>query len=118
MRQRRTKARVHFDVSHPDRTTIGLTFESLAKEMGRNEVYVAALFYGQAKPSPADITVGILLPRSRLFLMQPRHCQRPSRWMNMPLRTKWDHTGGPIVVWEAAFLKTQVKPVSEQLSDY
>jgi cyanate lyase len=57
MRQRPSKARIRFDVSHPHRTTIGLTFESLAKEIGRNEIYVAALFYGQAKPSPADITV-------------------------------------------------------------
>ncbi|KAF2429230.1 Cyanase [Tothia fuscella] len=34
----------------------GLTFEALAKEIGRNEVAVAALFYGQAQPSPEDIT--------------------------------------------------------------
>lgn len=34
-----------------------LTFETLAKEMGRNEVFVASIFYGHAKPSPEDITV-------------------------------------------------------------
>ena len=32
-----------------------LTFEHIAKEIGRNEVAVAAIFYGQAKPSPEDI---------------------------------------------------------------
>jgi cyanate lyase len=32
-----------------------LTFEQIAQEIGRNEVAAAALFYGQAKPSPEDI---------------------------------------------------------------
>lgn len=33
----------------------GVTFEELAKSIGRDEVAVAALFYGQAKASPEDI---------------------------------------------------------------
>jgi cyanate lyase len=33
-----------------------VSFEAIAKEIGRNEVAVAALFYGQAKASPEDIT--------------------------------------------------------------
>ncbi|RDW88444.1 cyanate hydratase [Coleophoma cylindrospora] len=33
-----------------------LTFEAIAQELGRSEVAVAALFYGQAKASPADIS--------------------------------------------------------------
>ncbi|KAF2710211.1 Cyanase [Pleomassaria siparia CBS 279.74] len=33
-----------------------LSFEAIAKEVGRNEVAVAALFYGQAQASPEDIT--------------------------------------------------------------
>jgi len=32
-----------------------VTFEDLAKELGRDEVAVAALFYGQAKASPEDV---------------------------------------------------------------
>lgn len=32
-----------------------VTFEAIAKELGRDEVAVAALFYGQAKASPEDI---------------------------------------------------------------
>jgi len=32
-----------------------LSFEAIGKEIGRNEVAVAALFYGQAKASEADI---------------------------------------------------------------
>ena len=32
-----------------------LSFEAIAKEVGRNEVAIAALFYGQAKPTPKDI---------------------------------------------------------------
>lgn len=50
----------------PERTVLGLTFESLAKEMSRNEVYVAALFYGQAKPSTADIKVRLGLTMAAL----------------------------------------------------
>lgn len=33
-----------------------LTFEEIGKEIGRNEVAVAAMFYGQAKPSSEDVT--------------------------------------------------------------
>lgn len=33
----------------------GLTFESIASSLGRSEVAVAALFYGQAQASTADI---------------------------------------------------------------
>ena len=32
-----------------------LSFEAIAKEVGRNEVAIAALFYGQAMASPEDI---------------------------------------------------------------
>ena len=34
-----------------------LSFETIAKEMGRDEVAVAAIFYGQAKASDEDIAV-------------------------------------------------------------
>ena len=33
-----------------------LSFEAIAKEIGRNEVAVAAMFYGQARASEEDIT--------------------------------------------------------------
>ena len=33
-----------------------LSFEQIAKELGRSEVAVAALFYGQARASEEDIT--------------------------------------------------------------
>ncbi|KAF3483299.1 cyanate hydratase [Arthroderma uncinatum] len=33
----------------------GLSFEDIAKHLGRSEVAVAALFYGQARASPEDI---------------------------------------------------------------
>ena len=32
-----------------------LTFEDIAKELGRDEVAVAAVFYGQAQTSPEDV---------------------------------------------------------------
>lgn len=32
-----------------------LTFEQIAKHVGRDEVAIAAIFYGQAKPSEADV---------------------------------------------------------------
>ncbi|KAK4703073.1 hypothetical protein P7C70_g3150, partial [Phenoliferia sp. Uapishka_3] len=32
-----------------------ITFEAIGKAIGRNEIWVASLFYGQAKPEPADI---------------------------------------------------------------
>ena len=32
-----------------------VTFETIGKELGRDEVAVAALFYGQSKPSPKDV---------------------------------------------------------------
>lgn len=32
-----------------------LSFEAIAKELGRDEVAIAALFYGQAQASPEDI---------------------------------------------------------------
>jgi len=32
-----------------------LSFEAIAKELGRNEVAIAAMFYGQARASPEDI---------------------------------------------------------------
>lgn len=32
-----------------------LSFEAIAKEVGRDEVAIAALFYGQAQASPEDI---------------------------------------------------------------
>ncbi|SCV74650.1 BQ2448_7679 [Microbotryum intermedium] len=33
----------------------GLTFDQIANEIGRNEIYVAAVFYGQAKPTKDDL---------------------------------------------------------------
>ena len=33
----------------------GLTFDDIAKEMGRNEVAVAAIFYGQSQTTPEDV---------------------------------------------------------------
>ncbi|KAI1772885.1 cyanate hydratase [Hypoxylon cercidicola] len=37
------------------KTAKKLTFEEIAKELGRGEVAVAALFYGQAQASPEDV---------------------------------------------------------------
>lgn len=34
----------------------GLTFEKIAASLGRGEVYVASIFYGQMKPDDSDIT--------------------------------------------------------------
>ncbi|KAL0573235.1 Cyanate hydratase [Marasmius crinis-equi] len=47
----------------------GLTFEAVAKELGRDEVWVASAFYGQAKFSANDLqkVSGILdLPQADL----------------------------------------------------
>ncbi|KAF5866480.1 Cyanate hydratase [Aspergillus alliaceus] len=38
------------------KATKKLSFEQIAQHIGRNEVATAALFYGQAKASPEDIT--------------------------------------------------------------
>ncbi|TVY19435.1 Cyanate hydratase [Lachnellula arida] len=38
------------------KTTKNLTFATIASELNRSEVAVAALFYGQAQASPADIS--------------------------------------------------------------
>lgn len=40
---------------HEAKVKSGLTFEQIAKSVGRDEWYVAALFYGQAKPDAQDI---------------------------------------------------------------
>jgi len=37
------------------KATKALTFESIAQSLGRSEVAVAALFYGQAQASPEDV---------------------------------------------------------------
>lgn len=37
------------------KATKKLTFEAIAQELGRSEVAVAALFYGQAQASPEDV---------------------------------------------------------------
>jgi len=37
------------------KATKAISFESIAKELGRSEVAVAALFYGQAQASPEDV---------------------------------------------------------------
>ncbi|OTA67902.1 cyanate hydratase [Hypoxylon sp. EC38] len=37
------------------KTAQGLTFEEIAKELGRSEVAVAAIFYGQAQASDEDV---------------------------------------------------------------
>lgn len=37
------------------KATKALTFEAIATELGRSEVAVAALFYGQAQASPEDV---------------------------------------------------------------
>ncbi|CAG7847284.1 Cyanate hydratase {ECO:0000255/HAMAP-Rule:MF_03139} Short=Cyanase {ECO:0000255/HAMAP-Rule:MF_03139}; {ECO:0000255/HAMAP-Rule:MF_03139}; AltName: Full=Cyanate hydrolase {ECO:0000255/HAMAP-Rule:MF_03139}; AltName: Full=Cyanate lyase {ECO:0000255/HAMAP-Rule:MF_03139} [Serendipita indica DSM 11827] len=46
------KATLRFLVTRPDK---GLSFDSLAKTLGRNEIYVASIFYGHAKPTQEDI---------------------------------------------------------------
>jgi len=48
-----------------------LSFEAIGKEIGRNEVAVAALFYGQAKASESDIaTLSTLLSIDKTTLTQ------------------------------------------------
>lgn len=40
---------------HEAKARKGMTFEKLAKELGRNEIFVASIFYGHAKPTAEDI---------------------------------------------------------------
>ncbi|CCA71030.1 probable Cyanate hydratase [Serendipita indica DSM 11827] len=40
---------------HEAKARKGLSFDSLAKTLGRNEIYVASIFYGHAKPTQEDI---------------------------------------------------------------
>ncbi|GMF81952.1 unnamed protein product [Aspergillus oryzae] len=46
------------NIPHPptDRAAKKFSFEQIAQHIGRNEVATAAIFYGQAKASPEDIT--------------------------------------------------------------
>ncbi|PWN21508.1 Cyanase [Microstroma glucosiphilum] len=44
-----------FATLHEAKGKKGLTFEQVAKGIGRNELYTAAIFYGQAKPDKADV---------------------------------------------------------------
>jgi len=40
---------------HEAKAKKNVTFADLASHLGKAEMYVAALFYGQAKPSPSDL---------------------------------------------------------------
>jgi cyanate lyase len=65
-----------------------LTFESIAKEVGRDEVAVAALFYGQAQASPEDIkklSQVLDIPVEKLEAQLPTIPDR-GRTMEMPPR--------------------------------
>ncbi|KAK0545792.1 Cyanate hydratase [Tilletia horrida] len=42
-------------VLHIAKAKSALTFAQIAEKIGRNELWVAALFYGQAKPDPEDL---------------------------------------------------------------
>ncbi|SPO40509.1 probable Cyanate hydratase [Pseudozyma flocculosa] len=44
-----------YSMLHEAKAKSGLSFEKLAQAMGRDEWYVAAIFYGQAKPAPEDL---------------------------------------------------------------
>ena len=39
------------------KSCIGLSFEAIGKAIGRDEMFVASVFYGQAKPTAEDIKV-------------------------------------------------------------
>lgn len=40
---------------HDAKAKQGLSFEEIAKKIGRSEWYTAAIFYGQAKPEDKDL---------------------------------------------------------------
>ncbi|KAK0541482.1 Cyanate hydratase [Tilletia horrida] len=40
---------------HTAKAQSGLTFAQIAEKIGRNELWVAALFYGQSRPTPEDL---------------------------------------------------------------
>ncbi|SPO22181.1 probable Cyanate hydratase [Ustilago trichophora] len=44
-----------FSTLHDAKSKSKLTFSDIASAIGRDEWYVAAIFYGQAKPSPSDV---------------------------------------------------------------
>ncbi|PWN27666.1 cyanate hydratase [Jaminaea rosea] len=44
-----------FAALHEAKAKKGMSFEDVAKAIGRSEVYTAAIFYGQAKPLPEDL---------------------------------------------------------------
>ncbi|CAG8780515.1 20722_t:CDS:2, partial [Gigaspora rosea] len=48
-------------------------FADIGKQLGKDEVWVAALFYGQAKPEEADLKkLSINFVKYRLFELPPR----------------------------------------------
>ncbi|KAK4553941.1 Cyanate hydratase [Recurvomyces mirabilis] len=64
-----------------------LSFETIAKALGREEVAVAALFYGQSKASPEDVTnLAKLLdiPESKLLETEMTGFPDRGRQMEMP----------------------------------
>ena len=62
-----------------------LTFEQIGKEIGRNEVAVAAIFYGQAKPSEEDCKkIAFLLNVDESTLLEQMYGM-PDRGRTVPM---------------------------------
>ena len=64
-----------------------LSFEAIAKELDRDEVAVAALFYGQAKASEADIknlSKILDIPESKLLATEMASIPDRGRTIQMP----------------------------------
>lgn len=77
----------HCSVLFAAKKTKNLSFETIAKELGREEVSTAAIFYGQANASPEDISkLATLLdiPEATLLQTEIGHLPDRGRSMEMP----------------------------------
>ena len=82
--------------------TIGLTFDQIAKAIGRNEVWLAAAFYGQVRPN--SHVRSILINIHTIILSRPNlptksSLKFPRSWKSLlrNLLERWESIGGQIV---------------------
>jgi cyanate lyase len=67
------------------KSTLGLSFESIAKHLGRSEVACAALFYGQAQASAEDVEKLSELLKVPKEILAPQMMGFPDRGRSGPM---------------------------------
>ncbi|KAI5367912.1 Putative cro/C1-type helix-turn-helix domain, cyanate lyase, cyanate hydratase [Septoria linicola] len=80
------KLPAHCSVLFSAKKTKNLSFETIAKELGREEVSTAAIFYGQANASPEDISkLSQILDIPEETLLQTEIAALPDRGRSMEM---------------------------------